>query len=148
MLPCRRDSRAAAKGKEKRRLVWPQRRPQGGARGISSGFDQEHPGNGSSLMIGAGATTQQAAAVKERWGIIQMNKQSRAEIRAFDAIFRTMIKLILKQPAPADAIVLGSSGAVWMSLAGSDPSPRRPKSYTSYRCLAQASLPGLQSKKP
>ena len=55
-------------------------------------------------VIGAGATTQQAAAVKERWGIIQMNKQSRAEIRAFDAIFRTMIKLILKQPAPADAI--------------------------------------------
>jgi len=50
---------------------------------ISSGFDQELPGNGSS-RIGAGATTQ----LLRSDGIIQMNKQSRAEIRALDAIFQ------------------------------------------------------------
>ena len=86
LLPCRREPRRRGKRRqgafglatgETTRMV-----PR-----ISSGFDQELPGNGSS-RIGAGATTQQAASCLRSDGIIQMNKQSRAEIRALDAIFQ------------------------------------------------------------
>jgi len=82
LLPCRREPRRRGKRRqgafglatgETTRMV-----PR-----ISSGFDQELPGNGSS-RIGAGATTQ----LLRSDGIIQMNKQSRAEIRALDAIFQ------------------------------------------------------------
>ena len=66
LLPCRREPRRRGKRRqgafglatgETTRMV-----PR-----ISSGFDQELPGNGSS-RIGAGATTQQAAAVKGAMG--------------------------------------------------------------------------------